>query len=325
MPSRPRRRRRRSARGGVLWLLLGFLTAGLASWLFFKRREDEWEGAGGGEPEPSPAEPPDTAEPAERAFWVAGPAGNLHVLDGGGGKAGARALPVLFVHSLAGNGGQWRAQLDFLRNAGRRAVALDLRGHGESEPAEDGDYSIAGLAADVAAVADQLGLRRFVLAGHSLGSLAAIDYAGRHPERVAALFLVDPNGDMTDTPRSDFEPFLATLRADPHAELTSYYRQLVVQAPPAAAARVLAGVRDTAEEAILGGIEAAFAYPPLPALDAYPGPKLSVVSDLNDLPVSLHKRRPDLPTRWIPHTGHWLQMDAPDAVNRILEELLGAL
>ena len=322
MPSRPRRRRRRNARGGVLWLLLGFLTAGLASWLFFKRREDEWEGAGGGGPEPAAAEPPDAAE---RAFWVAGPAGNLHVLDGGGGEAGGRALPVLFVHSLAGNGGQWRAQLDHLRAAGRRAVALDLRGHGESEPAEDGDYSIAGLAADVAAVADQLGLRRFVLAGHSLGSLAAIDYAGRHPERVAALFLVDPNGDMTDTPRADFEPFLATLRADPQAELTSYYRQLVVQAPPAAAAHVLAGIRDTAEEAILGGIEAAFAYPPLPALDAYPGPKLSVVSDLNDLPVSLHKRRPDLPTRWIPHTGHWLQMDAPDAVNRILEELLGAL
>jgi pimeloyl-ACP methyl ester carboxylesterase len=319
MPPRPRRRRRR-ARGGVLWLLLGFLTAGLASWLFFKRREDEWEGAAGGEPEPAPAEPPETAEPAERAFWVAGPAGNLHVLDGGGG-----GLPVLFVHSLAGNGTQWRAQLDHLRRAGRRAVALDLRGHGESEPAEDGDYSITGLAADVAAVADQLGLRRFVLAGHSLGALAAIDYAGRHPERVAALLLVDPNGDMTGTPRADFEPFLAALRADPHAELTSYYKQLVVQAPPAAAAQVLADVRGTAEEAIPAALEAAFAYPPLPALDAYPGPKLSVVSDLNDLPVSLHKRRPDLPTRWLPHTGHWLQMDAPEAVNRVLEELLSAL
>jgi pimeloyl-ACP methyl ester carboxylesterase len=324
MPSRPRRRRRRSARGGVLWLLLGFLTAGLASWLFFKRREDEWEGAAGDGPEPSPAEPPDSAEPAERTFWVAGPAGNLRVRDGGGAAAG-RGPAVLFVHSLAGNGGQWRAQLDHLRRAGRRAVALDLRGHGDSEPAEDGDYSVAGLAADVAAVADQLGLRRFVLAGHSLGALAAIDYAGRHPERVAALLLVDPNGDMTGTPRAEFEPFLATLRADPHAELTSYYRQLLVHAPPEAAARVLAGVRDTAEEAILGGIEAAFAYPPLPALDAYPGPKLAVVSDLNDLPVSLHKRRPDLPTRWIPHTGHWLQMDAPEAVNRLLEELLGAL
>ncbi|HEX5761344.1 MAG TPA: alpha/beta fold hydrolase [Thermoanaerobaculia bacterium] len=317
---RPRRRAR--ARRGVFWLLLGFLSAGLASWLFFKRRDRALESGAGEGRQPAPREPP--APPAEHAYWVAGPAANLHVRDGGGEPPG-RGLPVLFVHSLAGNGGQWRAQLDLLRAAGRRAVALDLRGHGASEPAEDGDYSIERLAGDVAAVADQLGLRRFVLAGHSLGALVAIEYAARHPDRVAGLLLVDPNGDLTDTPRASFEPFLSSLRADPHGELTSYYRQLLVHAPPAAAARVLADVRETAEEAIAGGIEAAFAYPPLPALDAYPGRKLAVVSDLNDLPVSLHRRRPDLPTRWIPRTGHWLQMDAPEAFNRVLEEFLGAL
>src|SRR5829696_1882628 len=67
----------------------------------------------------------------------------------------AGATPVLFLHSLAGNGGQWALQLDHLRRH-RRAVALDLRGHGESDPAEDGDYSIAAMAGDVAAAADQL-------------------------------------------------------------------------------------------------------------------------------------------------------------------------
>src|SRR4029077_423900 len=107
--------------------------------------------------------------PQEESVWVAGPAGNLYVRDGGEGEE----VPIVFLHSLAGNGGQWALQLDHLRHR-RRAVAIDLRGHGESDPADDGDYSIAGMAHDVAAVVDQLGLRRFVLAGHSLGSLVGI-------------------------------------------------------------------------------------------------------------------------------------------------------
>ncbi len=77
----------------------------------------------------------------------------------------------------AGTGGEW---------------PLDFRGHGESDPAEDGDYSVASLASDVAAVAEQLSLRRFFLAGHSLGAAVAIEYASHHPERVAGLLLVDP-------------------------------------------------------------------------------------------------------------------------------------
>src|SRR5262249_46254159 len=120
-----------------------------------------------------PVEPEEAeAEPARKrpedsisdvAVWIAGPPGNPPVRAGGpASDAETAGLPVLFVHSLGGNGGQWALQLDHLRRT-RRAVALDLRGHGDSDPAEDGDYSIEGLAGDVAAVADQLPLRRFVL------------------------------------------------------------------------------------------------------------------------------------------------------------------
>ncbi|MGH9361889.1 MAG: hypothetical protein ACRD2T_08220, partial [Thermoanaerobaculia bacterium] len=89
---RPRRRRR--ARGGVLWLLLGFLTAGLAAWLYFKRRDDEWEGEAEEGPEPElPAAESATAAPPERTYWVAGPAGNLHVRDAAD-EGGERGLAV---------------------------------------------------------------------------------------------------------------------------------------------------------------------------------------------------------------------------------------
>ena len=58
------------------------------------------------------------------------------------------------------------------------------------------------------------------------------------------------------------------------------------------------------------------------ALGRYPGPRLSVVSDLNSLPFSLHNLLPDLPVRLVSGTGHWLMMDRPDAVAEALGELL---
>src|SRR5512145_1122428 len=81
---------------------------------------------------------------------IAGPAGTLHVDDGGEG-----GLPVLFVHSFAGSNEHWRRQLDHLRTR-RRALALDLRGHGRSAPPDDGDYALTSQAGDIAAVADAL-------------------------------------------------------------------------------------------------------------------------------------------------------------------------
>ncbi len=312
---RPRRSR------GLFWTLLGVVGLGaIAGMLLGERR-----GRRAAPSEPEAPEPLDEdllhPEPPESiGVWVPGPAGNLYVRDGGDG-AHPGSLPVVFIHSLAGNGGQWALQLDHLRRH-RRAVALDLRGHGESDPAEDGDYSIRGLAGDVEAVTDQLGLRRFVLAGHSLGSAVAIDYASRHPERVAALLLVDPNGDLTRLPADHHEELMAPIRRDPVGELAAYFRQLVVGGDADAGRWVLEDLPLTDEDAIVKAMEGSLDYPVLEALNKYEGPKLSVVSGMNSLPYSLHRLQPDLPTRLMRGTGHWLMMDRPEHFNRIVDEML---
>lgn len=313
-----RHRRRRRPRS-LLWVLLGLFSLGLVAVLAGRRRDEE-------EPEPGRATEdrpergyPEPAPPESLSVWIAGPAGNLYLRDGGVTDSGA--LPVLFLHSLAGNGGQWALQLDHLRRR-RRAVALDLRGHGESDPAENGDYSVPGLVGDVEATVDQLGLRRFVLAGHSLGALVAIEYAGRHPERVAGLLLVDPNGDQTRVPREQLEPFLSSIREDPLGELDSYYRQLLLSGDRDAARWVLEDLRLTHEDAIPAALEGSVTHSPLPALERYPGPKLSIISEMNNLPFSLHRLVPDLPTRLMHGTGHWLMMDRPEDFNHLVEEFL---
>ena len=136
---------------------------------------------------------------------IAGPAGSLHVDDGGWG-----GVPVVLLHSFAGSTRHWASQLDHLRDD-RRAIAFDLRGHGESDAPSDGDYTAEALALDVAAVVDTLKLKRFVLVGHSMGGSAAIAYANAHPDRVAGLVLAGTPG---RTPPEQAQQTIAAIEAN---------------------------------------------------------------------------------------------------------------
>lgn len=72
-----------------------------------------------------------------------------------------------------------------------RLIALDQRGHGDSEWSEEGDYTREAFVEDVEAFREALGLKSFLLIGHSMGGLNAVSYTARYPERVRALVLVD--------------------------------------------------------------------------------------------------------------------------------------
>jgi pimeloyl-ACP methyl ester carboxylesterase len=79
---------------------------------------------------------------------------------------------------------------------GRRVLALDQRGHGDSEPAPDDDYRVGAMADDVAAFAGSLRLDRFVLVGHSMGGRIAIKYAADHGARLERLVIIDIGPDI---------------------------------------------------------------------------------------------------------------------------------
>ena len=70
-------------------------------------------------------------------------------------------------------------------------IALDQRGHGDSEWAPGGDYSRDTFIADLEAFREAMGLERFLLVGHSMGGLNAAAYVAKYPEHVKALVLVD--------------------------------------------------------------------------------------------------------------------------------------
>ena len=72
-----------------------------------------------------------------------------------------------------------------------RVLALDLRGHGDTQWASDADYSYNAILEDLHCVVETLGIRKFALMGNSLGGRIAILYAAESPELVEGLVSVD--------------------------------------------------------------------------------------------------------------------------------------
>lgn len=101
------------------------------------------------------------------------------------------AWPVLFLHGGGQTRHAWGASAEIVASKGWRTIALDLRGHGESDWAKNGDYSFTAFSADCIAVADQLE-KPPVLVGASLGGISAMLAEGTSDRTVSCgLVLVD--------------------------------------------------------------------------------------------------------------------------------------
>lgn len=244
---------------------------------------------------------------------VPGPSGRISIDDGGTG-----GVPVLFVHSYAGTTAHWAAQLAHLRR-NRRAVAINLRGHGGSaEPADD-DYAAPALAQDIGAVADALGLKRFVLVGHSMGGLAAAAYAAQHPERLAGLMLVATPGRLAP---DIAEQVLASLDTDYHRVMANYWQTLMQGARPSVRPMLEADMRRVPRRASKAMIRASFSYDASPALGSYRGPALLVDTAHDDGPGALHLLVPQMARERLTGTSHWPHLDDPERFNLALDDFL---
>jgi pimeloyl-ACP methyl ester carboxylesterase len=98
------------------------------------------------------------------------------------------APPIVFLHGNRDNHTHF-AELAAMLSGERRCASVDLRGHGLSSK-EDVPLSAQQCADDLVTVLDELGWRRAVLVGHSLGSVTAMVFALDHPERVNSLVLM---------------------------------------------------------------------------------------------------------------------------------------
>jgi pimeloyl-ACP methyl ester carboxylesterase len=100
-------------------------------------------------------------------------------------------VPLLLTHGFGGSSRMWEGNVAAF-GAGRRVITWDLRGHGRSDSPEDqARYTGEASVADMAALLDETGSQRAVLAGLSLGGYLSLRFNLAHPDRVAALILCD--------------------------------------------------------------------------------------------------------------------------------------
>jgi pimeloyl-ACP methyl ester carboxylesterase len=99
-------------------------------------------------------------------------------------------VPIILVHGTSASLHTWQGWAEGLRDQ-RRVIRFDLPGFGLTGPNRQNDYSIGRYVLFVRAVADQLGIDRFVIAGNSLGGEIAWMTAAEMPDRVDRLILVD--------------------------------------------------------------------------------------------------------------------------------------
>ncbi|HEY9617395.1 MAG TPA: alpha/beta hydrolase [Microcoleaceae cyanobacterium] len=264
---------------------------------------------------------------------LAVPNGSIHLLIAEPPVASTPStlLPVVFVHGMACSAKIWEPQLAYTAQT-RPAIAIDLRGHGDSTPPADDDYAPASCAADILAVLSSLGLQRVALVGHSFGSCVALAAAATDPQTIAQLILVDPPIDCTQLPPEVYEtelaPYQRALATDAwRSALEKSFRQALIGGAATTSEYVLARLAATPKAALIGTSHGLFGFSALDALDRYfaaPGTQAhAILAPSNNMPVSLHVLRPALTPITLPDTGHWLMLDAPEAFATALDTCLG--
>jgi pimeloyl-ACP methyl ester carboxylesterase len=118
--------------------------------------------------------------------------------------------PLLLVHGGRDHARSW----DLIARAmtGRFCVyALDLRGHGDSDWATGGAYSVSDHVGDLAALVERIGAASVSLVGHSLGGRVVLDYASAFPDRVSKVVAIEGFG-RVGSQRPAIERLRAYLR-----------------------------------------------------------------------------------------------------------------
>jgi len=250
-------------------------------------------------------------------------------------RAGQGAPPILFVHGFACSHEDWKFQLDFFSRT-HEVVACDLRGHGQT-PGRPQECSIEHYGGDVAALIMNLELRETILVGHSMGCRVVLEAARLVPKRVSRVVLVDGSRNATGDPDAAESGARATLEKLGYAAFAeTLFRQMFLRPSAEADAIVARALKSSAAFGPelwprvtrwdAGAMDAAFAAVRVPVLAIQSTTRNAQLQrtalnpDDSSPWLDFLKKFPNVKTEIVPDTGHFTQLEAPQQVNRLIEE-----
>jgi 3-oxoadipate enol-lactonase len=130
------------------------------------------------------------------------------------GESLGEGPPIVLLHGLTATRRHIVHGSKVLARRGHHQLSYDARGHGDSDPAPEGEgYSYPEMVADLDAVLDRVGERRPVLAGHSMGAHTAVAYALTRAERLAGMVLISPSytGQLDEETLEDWDRLAEAL------------------------------------------------------------------------------------------------------------------
>ncbi|MDH3706822.1 MAG: alpha/beta hydrolase [Acidimicrobiia bacterium] len=239
----------------------------------------------------------------------------LHHVDRGSGEP-----VVVFVHGWCSNLDTWSAQLAHY-DARHRVIALDRRGHGRSDPSRTG-YEVGVHAADLAELLDHVGVGDAMVVAHAGGVPAALHVAVDHPHLVAGLALIEARlGPPAVGARSGLLALVESLRGDDGpAVLERTYRSFFIDAAgdDAVAAATAMPIEVVADE--LAGL----AIDSQALARAVTQPVWWISAEAADA-GRIGSLFTSVQVAQLTATGHFPQVESPEALHGIIDEALAAL
>jgi len=239
--------------------------------------------------------------------------------------AGSGDPPLLFVHGWCCDRSYFAPQVEHFGRS-HRVVAVDQRGHGTSDAATDGDYSVAAFAADAVELIADLALDRPIVVGHSLGGVIALAVGASRPELVRGVVMVDPAPIVVSDEMRAMFGSIVDMVGTVEGRKGFVAGMFAPSDDEARKARIIDGMSamadDVAQAALVGLID--FDGPAALRACAVPIATIGSLSPTNTQ-ADFMAHCPHMLVAQTLGAGHFNQLEVPDQVNAMIEQFLRLL
>jgi pimeloyl-ACP methyl ester carboxylesterase len=242
-------------------------------------------------------------------------------------ERGSGEAAFVFVHGWCCDHTHFEPQVEhFSRD--HRVIALDQRGFGASDKPRE-PYTIEGFADDLAWLCDQLGVKRPLVVGHSLGGAVALATAARYPDLPSAIVLCDPAVFFPSSQNPRLEEFVLGLASPDYLGVAEHFVRtaLFIEGDDEALReRVVEDMLATPQHVMHSAFENLHAFDDEAAARACKVPVLHI-----DAAVAFGERDrfeaccPQLRVAQTTGSGHFHQLLAPGEVNALIEDFVASV
>ncbi|HYN87162.1 MAG TPA: alpha/beta hydrolase [Ardenticatenaceae bacterium] len=235
--------------------------------------------------------------------------------------------PLVLVHGWCCDHTYFAPQIEHFARRGHSVVAVDLRGHGQSDKPHQ-QYTMQAFADDVGWMCEQLNIVKPVIVGHSMGGVVAFDVATRFPALPSAIVLLDAAVVLPAGARATIPHFLEALRGPGYQRALREYvahSLFIATDDPYRKQRILDGMSAAPQHVLVSAFEGLRDYDPKERSGVLSVPGLYVAAN-EEVPRSdmalLREIAPRILDGKTVGSGHFCQLEVPEQVNAMIERFL---